>query len=45
MRECEACGAPVSDAFARVFGDNQGEVHACPECGIWGHYAAGGGRL
>jgi hypothetical protein len=34
MRECEACGAPVSTRFARVFGDNQGEVHACPEWGV-----------
>lgn len=44
MRECEGCGALVSARFARVFGDNQGDVHACPECGVQGHYSAGGGR-
>jgi len=44
MRECEGCGSPVSDRFARVFGDNQGEVHACPECGVQGHYGAVGGQ-
>jgi predicted nucleic acid-binding Zn-ribbon protein len=44
MRECEGCGSPVSDRFARVFDDNQGEVHACPECGVQGHYGAVGGQ-
>lgn len=30
--ECDNCGAPVSDKFARVVSDIHGEVHACPEC-------------
>ena len=32
MAEC-TCGAFVSDAFARVFGDNDDAVHSCLECG------------
>lgn len=30
--ECQNCGAMVSDDFARVFGDNDDQVHRCPEC-------------
>jgi hypothetical protein len=29
---CEACGAEVGAEFARVLGDNDGRIHACPEC-------------
>jgi len=32
MRSCESCGSEVSSDYARVFGDNQGQVHACPDC-------------
>jgi len=32
MTSCENCGAFVTDQFARVYGDNSGEVHACFEC-------------
>ena len=32
MTSCSNCGAFVTDDFARVFGDNDDEVHACPEC-------------
>ncbi|NHN49318.1 hypothetical protein G9464_17235 [Halostella sp. JP-L12] len=26
------CGAHVTEQFARVLGDNEDDVHACPEC-------------
>lgn len=29
---CQNCGEPVSKHFARVFGDNQNDVHACYSC-------------
>lgn len=31
-RYCGHCGAHVSIAFARVFGNNHDEVYACPDC-------------
>ncbi len=31
-RECQRCGSRVSERFARVFGDNDDEVHGCLEC-------------
>jgi DNA-directed RNA polymerase subunit RPC12/RpoP len=30
--ECLACGAQITSQFARVCGDNQNNVHACPQC-------------
>ncbi|WP_096391481.1 DUF7563 family protein [Halopenitus persicus] len=30
--QCKSCGQPVSDEYARVAGDNSGEVHSCPRC-------------
>jgi len=32
MPACEGCGAFVSSDFARVMGDNDGNVHGCLEC-------------
>lgn len=32
MTEYCQCGEPVSDAFHRVFSDNDGTLHACGEC-------------
>jgi len=32
MPQCEGCGAFVSSDFARVMGDNDGNVHGCLEC-------------
>jgi len=32
MSECKHCGAHVSERFARVFADEQGDVYACPSC-------------
>lgn len=29
---CHNCDAFVTPAFARVFGDNHGEVFNCPDC-------------
>lgn len=29
---CENCQAAFSDNFARVFGDNQNQIHQCPSC-------------
>lgn len=31
-RVCKGCGAHASSEFARVLGDNDGNVHACPRC-------------
>jgi hypothetical protein len=28
------CGAAVTPHYARVMGDNSGQVHACPECSL-----------
>lgn len=30
--ECLSCGAHVTPRFARVFGDNEDEIHGCPNC-------------
>jgi hypothetical protein len=32
MPKCDHCGTHVSDQFVRVFGDEFGQVHACPNC-------------
>lgn len=32
MTECKHCGAHVTESFARVMGDNDNEVHGCPDC-------------
>ena len=32
MPECDNCGAFVTEAFARVFGDNSDNVQGCIEC-------------
>lgn len=32
MRECLNCGSMVTGQFARVFGDNENELYACPNC-------------
>jgi hypothetical protein len=32
MPECSTCSGHVSDQFVRVFGDEEGLVHACPAC-------------
>lgn len=32
MPTCEQCESHVSDDFQRVFGDDQGDVYACPNC-------------
>ncbi len=29
---CQNCGESVSEHFARVFGDNNNDVHACYSC-------------
>jgi ribosomal protein L24E len=31
-RECQYCGEFVTDRYGRVFGDEDGVVHRCPEC-------------
>lgn len=33
MPRCQNCDAVVSNAYARVAGDNDDTVHACQECG------------
>jgi len=32
MKECDNCGAFVSESFWRVFCDNDGALYSCPEC-------------
>jgi hypothetical protein len=32
MTTCGHCGAFVTPRFARVFGDNDDQVHGCPAC-------------
>ncbi|WP_434084106.1 DUF7563 family protein [Haloglomus halophilum] len=32
MPRCDHCDAHVSDRFARVFADERGAIHACPNC-------------
>ncbi len=32
MPKCNHCGSYVSNAFARVFADEHGEIRACPGC-------------
>jgi predicted SprT family Zn-dependent metalloprotease len=32
MSQCKNCGEHVSERFRRVFGDEHGEVYACPNC-------------
>jgi hypothetical protein len=32
MATCDHCERHVSDRFARVFADERGDVHACPNC-------------
>jgi hypothetical protein len=32
MTKCRTCGSFVTPGFARVFGNNDGEVYGCPGC-------------
>lgn len=32
MQTCDHCGDSVTDKFVRVFGNERGEVFACPNC-------------
>ncbi|MFC7045145.1 hypothetical protein ACFQH6_06695 [Halobacteriaceae archaeon GCM10025711] len=32
MASCNNCGGFVTPDFARVFGSNDDEVYACPDC-------------
>ncbi|WP_425607568.1 DUF7563 family protein [Natrinema zhouii] len=32
MPECSNCGAHVIEQYKRVFADNTGTLHACPNC-------------
>lgn len=32
---CLNCGLTVTSQFARVFGDNNDDVHGCPSCTIY----------
>ncbi|WP_449404874.1 DUF7563 family protein [Haloplanus natans] len=32
MNTCHNCDGPVSTDFVRVFGDDSGRVHGCPDC-------------
>ncbi|MFC7044334.1 hypothetical protein ACFQH6_20550 [Halobacteriaceae archaeon GCM10025711] len=41
MPQCENCGAFVTDAFARVFGDQDDVVHRCQSCDTKGRLNQG----
>jgi hypothetical protein len=32
MPVCDHCERHVSEGFARVFADDEGRLHACPNC-------------
>jgi len=32
MPTCDHCETHVSERFARVFADDRGRIHACPDC-------------
>ncbi len=32
MAHCDNCNAHVTEAYHRVFSDNQGKLHACSHC-------------
>lgn len=34
MPNCQQCGGHISQDFARVFGDNNDDVHACHGCTV-----------
>jgi hypothetical protein len=42
-RTCETCESPVTRQFVRVFGDNDGRIHACPACVDMATVARGAG--
>lgn len=39
---CNACGSYVTHDFIRVFGDNDGEIAACPACSTMRDLSRGG---
>lgn len=41
MKRCQSCETAYSDDFARVFGDNQNQLHRCPNCSDHGRGALG----
>lgn len=43
MPRCHECGAFVTARFARVFGDNQNDLHACRSCTSVGALVEGRG--
>ena len=45
MRECINCGSKVTQRFARVFGDNEDDIHGCPECCGLNELCDGAGAL
>lgn len=40
---CLGCGETVSPRLVRVFGDNDGTVHACPSCASFSDLTKGAG--
>jgi uncharacterized protein YcgI (DUF1989 family) len=43
MTRCRNCGAHVTERFARVFGNNGNQVHACLDCSVNTDLYEGGG--
>ena len=35
QRRCQGCGKHVSNLFRRCYGDENGTVHACPDCSTY----------
>lgn len=43
MPKCSNCDGHVTPDFARVFGDRDDKVHACPECSTYAELQVGAG--
>lgn len=45
MATCSNCGAFVTADYVRVFGDNDGTVHGCPDCTALRYLTEGVGAM
>lgn len=34
MPRCKECGSFISNQFVKVFGNNEGDVYGCMDCGV-----------
>lgn len=45
MKTCNTCDGLVTMDFVRVFGTNDGQVYACPNCSTQAELYNGGGAM